>query len=271
MPLFRTIRILWAARQLRRGVPVAKIIGRKWFYGMEFETNRHTLDPRPDSETLVEAVLDYVGAKNIPPLRILDLGTGTGCLICAIAKNIPNATGVGIDISRGAVRVARRNVARLGLTDRIKITRGDFNKISNLKSQISNDFDIIISNPPYIARGDARVDAGARHDPACALYAGADGLDAYRAIARGARRLLTPGGRSRHPTHREQSSRRGPGRGNDKSAGRIFLEIGAGQGDSVREIFAAAGKSRQSAGKGGWRFVRSHDDLSGIERVLIFK
>ena len=221
-----SIRIRRAAQQLRRGVPVAKIIGRKWFYGMEFETGRHTLDPRPESETLVDAV-----PQQISNTFILDLGTGTGNLICALVKNLPNATGVGIDKSLRACRVARRNVRRLGLSDRIKIIRGDFCKV-----QTGTDlFDIIVSNPPYIAVGDMRVNRGAQHDPKLALYAGADGLNAYRAIARTARAIIKPGGR-------------------------IFLEIGAGQGNEVRKIFKNA----------GWRFIDSKNDLAGIERVVVF-
>jgi release factor glutamine methyltransferase len=267
-----------AAWKLRRGIPVAKIVGKKWFYGLEFETGGATLDPRPDSEILVEAVLGYVSSrgigafapmdpgsgqdqalKNISDRKniynsqphqvpdnfshsaknfrddtcILDLGTGTGCLICSIIKNIPNATGIGIDKSMRACRVARRNVRNLGLDDRIKIIRKDFkSQIINHKSQ----FDIIISNPPYIATGDPQVDAGARHDPKMALYAGADGLSAYRAIAKSVRRLLKPGGQ-------------------------IFLEIGADQGNAVREIFAA----------NSWKFASAHNDLGGIERVLAFE
>ncbi|MCL2758120.1 MAG: peptide chain release factor N(5)-glutamine methyltransferase [Alphaproteobacteria bacterium] len=223
--------VLVAAWRLRRGVPVAKIIGKKWFYGMEFITGRHTLDPRPDSETLVDAVLKNIGAQTRAP-AILDLGTGTGCLICAIVKNTPGATGIGIDKSGAACRVARHNVKKHGLENRIQILKKDFkSQISNFKSQ----FDIIISNPPYIAVGDSRVDTGASHDPKMALYSGADGLDSYRAISASARHLLKP-------------------------KGRAFFEIGAGQGDAVRELFAAS----------GWTFVASQNDLSGTERVLVF-
>ncbi|MDR1697002.1 MAG: peptide chain release factor N(5)-glutamine methyltransferase [Rickettsiales bacterium] len=243
-----------AADKLRRGVPVAKIIGRKWFYGLEFETNGDTLDPRPDSEILVEAVLNSPPGGGVIAPQILDLGTGTGNLICAIVKNLPGATGVGVDISRGAVRVARRNVERLGLADRIKIVHGDFNVIARsettwqsihnsqqtrtsygLPRYARNDsvglFDIIISNPPYIAIGDRRVNDAARHDPAGALYAGADGLDAYRALA------------------------------NVRCAPHFFIEIGAGQFSSVRKIFT----------DNGWQFVRYYKDLGGKIRVVEFK
>ncbi|MCL1892557.1 MAG: peptide chain release factor N(5)-glutamine methyltransferase [Alphaproteobacteria bacterium] len=217
------------ARKLRRGVPVAKITGEKWFYGLPFRTTRHTLDPRPDSETLVEAVLQ--GGHKTP--TILDLGTGTGCLICAVVKNLPGSAGVGIDKSWRALRVARKNVKDLGLQDKIEIIKKDFT--SYLLPPTSYLFDIIISNPPYIAAGDKRVNAGARHDPELALYAGADGLDAYRAIASSARKMLKP-------------------------RGKIFLEIGVGQSDAVCEIFASA----------GWRHLKSYKDLGGIRRVLEF-
>jgi release factor glutamine methyltransferase len=234
---------LWvwlAARRLRRGIPVAKIIHKKWFYGLPFYTNRHTLDPRPDSETLVEAVLkDWVLGtgyrvsviKN-QEIRILDLGTGTGCLVAAIVQNMPNAHGVGIDKSFSAVRVARRNVKNLGLSDKIEIKRGNFHHPSSI---IHYPFDIIVSNPPYIAFGDGRVDAGAAHDPKMALYAANNGLAAYQAIAQNARKWLRPGGR-------------------------IYLEIGAAQGPAVRDIFI----------RNGWGFERGANDLSDIERVLVF-
>jgi release factor glutamine methyltransferase len=230
----RSLKIRLAARRLKRGFPLAKIIGEKWFYGLKFYTNRHTLDPRPDSETLVDAVLSAAGRgrSQMREQLILDLGTGTGCLVCAIVKSLPDASGVGIDKSLRAVRVARKNVRNLGLEDKIDIVRKDFgSKLSDFDSK----FDVIVSNPPYIAHGDRRVNKGALYDPKMALYAGADGLDAYRSIARSACGAL-------------------------KRGGKIFLEIGAGQGGAVWEIFAGR----------GWRFTASHKDLGGIERVLEF-
>lgn len=224
------IKVRRMARQLRRGVPVAKIIHQKWFYGLCFYTNKYTLDPRPDTETLVSAVI--ADAKNADTPRILDLGTGTGCIIAAIAKNIPGASGVGVEKSWRARRVARRNIANLNLGDRVQIRRGDFTK----HRAIFGQFDIIVSNPPYIARGDARVNDAALHDPPVALFADDNGLAAYNAIARNAQDWI-------------------------KRGGKIYLEIGIDQDITVRDIFVRA----------GWNFVRSERDLGGITRVLVFE
>lgn len=219
------------ARKLRRGVPVAKIIHKKWFYGLPFYTNSKTLDPRPDTETLVAAVIsDCDGACHCP--QILDLGTGTGCIIASIVKNVAGAHGAAIDKSPGALRVARKNIRDLGLARRVRVIRGTFEN----PPRFDAPFDIIVSNPPYIATGDTRVDRGAMHDPKMALYAADGGLAAYRAIACNAWAMMRGGGK-------------------------IYLEIGADQGAAVREIFECA----------GWRFVRAERDLGGIERVLIFQ
>ena len=221
------LRVWFMARALRRGVPVAKIIHQKWFYGLPFYTNKCTLDPRPDTETLVAAVI----ADNPKNPKILDLGTGTGCIIISLVKNIYGATGVAVDISRGAIRVARRNVKTHKLNDKVKIVHGNFAnpKITDEK------FDIIVSNPPYIARGDTRVDAGAMHDPHIALYAAHDGNAAYEQIAKNAKHWI-------------------------KKSGRIYVEIGAGAGDAVKKIFESS----------KWKFVRAERDLTGITRVLVF-
>ncbi len=224
---FSRIKIWRTARALRRGVPVAKIIGWRWFWGLKFYTNKHTLDPRPDTETLVAAVL----ADTHDGARVLDLGTGTGCIIAALAHSNPNISGVGVDISRGARRVARRNIRAIGLATRVAIRRGNMANPNCVKEK----FDVIVSNPPYIARGDARVDAGATHDPDIALYAADGGLAAYRAIAKNARNWIRRGGK-------------------------IYLEIGDGQDADVRQIFDAE----------EWKFDRAEKDLSGIARVLVF-
>ena len=222
------VRVIYYAHLLKRGMPVAKIIHSKWFYGLEFYTNKHTLDPRPDTETLVEAVIkDCDTNKN---RTILDMGTGTGCIICALCKNIPDTTGVAIDKSRRALRVAKRNIKKLNLENQITLKHADF---TNFKSD--KKFDIIVSNPPYIKYGDMRVNAGAKFDPEIALYAKNDGLAAYEEIAKNAKNLL-------------------------KRDGKIYLEIGVGQSNPVIKIFEFY----------KWKFERIEKDLSGINRVLIF-
>lgn len=224
------IRVLWMAHLLRRGVPVAKIIHQKWFYGIKFYTNRHTLDPRPDTETLVSAVLK--DAHNNQSPKILDLGTGTGCIICALVKNLGNASGVAVDKSRRALRVARKNIRDLQLTTKIKTVRASF----DFPYKFNQKFDIIVSNPPYIAPNDTRVDIGATHDPAMALYAPDNGLAAYKSIAQNAIQWLADGGK-------------------------IYLEIGIDQGPDIKDIFI----------RHGWNLVRSARDLMDIERVLVFE
>ena len=219
----------WTAYRLRRGVPVAKIIHQKWFYGLKFYTNRHTLDPRPDTETLVSSVINDPIKTQSP--RILDLGTGTGCIICSLIKNIPNSSGVAIDKSRQALRVARRNIHNLGLAERIKTKHKRFDRPYNYNER----FDIIVSNPPYIAHNDPRVDIGATHDPKMALYAANNGLAAYQAIAKNAKKWI-------------------------KNDGKLFLEIGIDQSTDIKTIFIS----------NGWDLVRSETDLGGIERVLVF-
>lgn len=217
------------ARMLRRGVPVAKIIHQKWFFGIKFYTNKHTLDPRPDTETLVSAVIS--DCTNNEPKQILDLGTGTGCIICSLIKNIQNTSGVATDISRRALRVAHRNIKNLELGKKIKTVRTSFYRSHNF----NKSFDIIVSNPPYIAYGDTRVDNGAMHDPARALYAKNNGLSAYEAIAKNAKKWL-------------------------KNDGKVYLEIGIKQGTDIKNIFI----------HNGWNLLRTEFDMSGIERVLIF-
>lgn len=203
-PKISFLRALYYAHLLKHGMPVAKIIHSKWFYRIEFYTNKYTLDPRPDTETLVESVIKDCDTNL--PRYILDMGTGTGCIICALCKNIPNVSGVAIDKSRGALRVARKNIKKLKLP--IELKHSDFAKFkSNVK------FDIIVSNPPYIKYGDSRVNKGATFDPKIALYAKNDGLLAYEQIAKNAKKLL-------------------------KENGKIYLEIGAGQMIHVKKIFA---------------------------------
>jgi release factor glutamine methyltransferase len=221
-------RELIARRKSRE--PVSRILGRREFWSLPFKVSQDTLDPRPDSETLVEAVLDRIVDRRAE-VKLLDFGTGTGCLLLALLSELPQAQGIGIDLNPGAVAVAGENAAALGFADRTEFRVGDWGK--NLEGR----FDIIVSNPPYIeATAIQNLDPEvANHDPHLALSGGPDGLDAYRMLLPEADRLLAPDGW-------------------------IALEIGQGQGDSVRRIAASL----------GLRDMGSKRDLAGIERCLMF-
>ncbi len=227
---FSAIKIWLITRALKKGVPVAKIIHQKWFYGLKFYTNRYTLDPRPDTETLVSAVISDCKSDLKP--TILDLGTGTGCIIAALVKNIPGATGLATDISRKALRIAHKNMLNLGIINKVKLSRKNFNYSGIFNTQ----FDIIVSNPPYIPYGDKRVNLGAHYDPKLALYTKNDGLSSYEEIAKNALHWI-------------------------KTGGKIYLEIGEGQKLKVKKIFTQK----------GWTFDRAEKDLAGIDRVLVFQ
>lgn len=209
--------------------PVSRILGEREFYGLPFKVTPDTLDPRPDTETLVDAVLALRGATGAP--RILDLGTGTGCIPLAILHHWPEATALGVDINPGAVAAAAENALRLGLEARARFQAGDWTK------GLSGTFDIVVSNPPYIAAADYATLAPEvrNYDPEAALTAGADGLAAYRALLAPVAKILAP-------------------------RGQVFLEVGAGQGDAVAAL----------AGAAGLRLLARRRDLSGIERCLHF-
>jgi release factor glutamine methyltransferase len=210
-----------AARAARQ--PVAQITGRRMFWGQWFRVTRDTLDPRPETETLVAAALER------PFLKVLDLGTGTGCILLSCLKGMPVARGVGVDISDAAIEVAAGNSRDLGLADRARFMR------SNWLSDVSGAFDLIVSNPPYIAASEMADLAPEVRDwePHLALSPGGDGLDAYRIIGRGAGARLMPGGR-------------------------LLVEIGPTQGAAVRALFLAAGLED----------VRILTDMDGRERVV---
>lgn len=191
--------------------PVAYIIGMKEFWSLEFDVEPGVLIPRPETETIVEQVLGRFPG-NSAPLKILDLGTGSGCLLVALLKEYPSASGLGIDSSDKALGVAGRNIARHGLAGRAELRRG------NWLDDLGGPWDVIVSNPPYIPSGDiAGLQPEVRdYEPLAALDGGPDGLDAVRALAAGFRRL---------------------------GAGTAFVEIGAGQAESAQALMAAAGLS----------------------------
>jgi release factor glutamine methyltransferase len=199
-----------AARRLARE-PVARIVGVKEFWGLPLRVSPDVLVPRPETETVVEtalAALDREGER-VRPLRIADLGTGSGALLLALLSELPNAFGVGTDLSVAALAVARDNAERLGLAARAAFVAGDF------AVALAGPFDLAVANPPYVASGElAQVAPEVRdHDPRLALDGGPDGLQAYRAIAADLPRLLG-------------------------TRGHMVIEVGAGQAPAVAALFA---------------------------------
>jgi release factor glutamine methyltransferase len=170
--------------------PVSRILGRREFWGLDLAISPAVLDPRADTEGLVGAVIDALGGRRDAPLRLLDLGTGSGAILCALLHEFPSALGIGVDRSPAACRIAADNLQRLGLGGRAAIVCGSW------VDSIDGRFDGIVSNPPYIPHADiARLERDVReHDPIAALDGGEDGLDPYRAIVPQLGRLLGPGG-----------------------------------------------------------------------------
>ena len=175
-----------------RGEPIARILGVKEFWGLPLQLSADTLVPRPDTETIVEAALEAIDAdrRREAPLRITDLGTGSGAILLALLSELPQATGIGTDINLAALQMARRNAALLGFAARASFIACDY------ASALQPKLDLIVSNPPYIRSAEiAGLATEVRdHDPLRALDGGTDGLDAYRVIAPQANALLAPGG-----------------------------------------------------------------------------
>jgi len=173
----------------RRRQPASHILGRREFWGLEFEVTREVLDPRPDSETVVAAALARIGTR-AAPLRVVDFGTGTGCLLLALLSELPNAQGLGVDLSPAAIRIARANADRLGLSARARFAQGDWGE------GLAEGVDVILSNPPYIPRAEIALlqPEVACWEPRLALDGGEDGLEAYRRLAPEIARLLAPQG-----------------------------------------------------------------------------
>ena len=227
--------LISAAHRRLAHEPVSRIIGERYFWGRPFKITPATLDPRADSETLVAAALELAGPiqeRCKRPLQLLDLGTGTGCLILTLLAELPDTTGVGVDISPDAIAVATENAASLGLANRVVFSCGAW------AHDVAGPFDIIVSNPPYIRQADLDGLAPdvARYDPMLALDGGADGLAAYREI------LATPVKLAEH--------------------GALLFEVGQGQADEVQALLALrfAGAGNLTAHR--WR------DLADIERVV---
>jgi release factor glutamine methyltransferase len=210
------------------GEPVAYIVGRRAFWNIELEVGPGALIPRPDSETLIAAAVEHFGGGDVPE-RILDLGTGPGTLLLAALDQWPRASGLGIDVSEEALAYARRNAARLGLAPRAHFSVGDWAR------KVTERFDLLLCNPPYVAEGAPLGPGVAEHEPAQALFAGPDGLDDYRRLAPEVSRLLAPGGMA-------------------------AIEIGYDQGDSASALFAGEGLQPIIA-----------QDLGGRPRALLIR
>lgn len=216
-------------RRLKRE-PVGRILGHRDFWTLELELSPATLEPRPDTERLVEGVLDLVEDRQAP-LNIVDLGTGTGCILLALLSELPNATGLGLDRSEEAARTARRNGTLNRLGDRARFVVGDWTA-----ALAPGGFDIIVSNPPYIPSADlAGLDPEVRlFDPQAALDGGPDGLEPYRLLAAAAPSLLRP-------------------------QGIVGFEVGIGQ---ARQVAAMLGREM-----GVTAVVKN--DYNGIERCVL--
>ncbi len=221
------------------GEPIARIVGHQEFYGLSFELNPATLVPRPETELLVDLALAAIGNK---PAAVLDLGTGTGCVIVALLANALASHGVGVDLSAQALQCAQANADRHNVQNRLELLNGSwFGALTGRKQapsaagEVAGRFDLIVSNPPYIESG--VIPTLARdvrdYDPLLALDGGIDGLGPYRIIASQAGAWL-------------------------KSGGQLIVEIGSGQGGSVRALFETSGFER----------VYITQDLAGHDRVV---
>ncbi len=210
------------------GEPIAYILGTWEFYSLEIEVEPPVLVPRPETEHLVEAVLEFIGDR---PARVLDLCTGTGCVAVAIAKNAPRVQVLAADIEPRYIDLARRNAARHGLQDRVHTAQGDLFAALPAGDPL---FDVICANPPYVAQRewDGLSETIRHYEDPGALLSGPDGLDCVRRISADAQKFLKPGGL-------------------------LAIEIGAGQVEAVRSLLHSA----------GYEDIRFHRDLAGIDRI----
>lgn len=228
-------KIINMLKQRLQHMPLDKIIGHKEFYKYDFWVNENVLSPRPDTEILLEKALTL--AQNNSAKKLLDLGTGSGCLIISLLKELPTTQGVAVDISNQAIAVAQQNAINLQVSDRLQFVNADWFAADFVK-KIGQEFEIIVSNPPYIPRSDIKDLAPEvkDFDPMLALDGGNSGYDSYEKIAELAPQLLTDNGY-------------------------ILLEAGVGQAPKIADIFT----------KHVLRLVDIVKDLSGIERCVILQ
>jgi release factor glutamine methyltransferase len=211
------------------GEPMSKIVGRREFWGLALTVSRDVLDPRPETETIVETACALLADRRLHRLRVLDLGVGSGALLCALLHEFADASGLGVDVSAAAAEVARRNIAACGFAGRAEI------RVGSWTDGVVGPFDLIVSNPPYIPTADIPgLPPEVRgFDPRLALDGGIDGLAAYRIILPAAAKLVA-------------------------SNGLLLVEAGAGQAADVLAI----------AAKAGFLECSTRRDLAGVERVV---
>jgi len=218
------------------GVPTQYLTGRQEFWGLEFEVGPGVLIPRPETEHVIEVALERLGARRTEPLRIADVGTGSGCIAISLARELPCAEIVATDISAAALDYAQRNAARHSVSNRIQFLNADLLEAAiAAPSSAQSGFDLIVSNPPYVGRSDAAsLPREVReHEPAEALFAGDDGLQIYPALIEQAARKLAPNGI-------------------------LVLELGYNGAQYVGSLLSAP----------HWSDLRFTPDLAGIERVI---
>lgn len=223
-----------AVKKRKQGMPVYRILGWREFYGLNFDLSEATLEPRPDTEILVDVILPYAQkfAQDEGQCKIIDLGAGTGAIALSLLHNCPKATAIGVDQAEDAVSTAEKNAQKLGVDDRFQALQ------SNWSSAVTDKYHIVVSNPPYITKdelAELSVEV-ADHDPMLALDGGEDGLDAYRTLAMEIPKILLP-------------------------SAITGLEIGWLQAQAVTDIFVEQGFS----------LIAQHQDLAGRDRVLLFE
>lgn len=212
-------------------ISVAHLLGTKSFMGLDFTVNEDVLIPRPETEVMVETIVGAQPATQ--PITILDIGTGSGAIIVSLLKYLPEATGVGVDISSNALTIAEKNSVNLGVAERVSWLQSDL--FADIPSQT---FQWIVSNPPYLTQADMdSLQPEVQHDPPQALFGGADGLEFYRRIAKDAWSYLS-------------------------DHGQCAVEIGAGQAQDVVKLFVDTGR---------YELEKIYEDYGHIERVIVFK
>lgn len=225
IPEFDATKLHNAIERRINGEPMGRILGYREFWGRKFYLSQATLEPRPDTETLIEAVLK----SGIKPQRVLDLGTGTGCILLTLLHEFPKAKGIGIDLSLEACVTARGNAMAQGILDRVSLVNGSW------ADSLKGKFDLIVSNPPYIPSQDIEnLESNVRDfDPLLALDGGKSGIEPYKNLLRTLKNLLAEGGL-------------------------VFFEIGINQVTELMPVIDTSGATLH----------RVHKDLGGIERVL---